>query len=112
MIGTKQADKAVLYSDEAIKLDPNNYKAYEIKAEALNILQKYTEALATSEQCITLKREDYNCWIHKGMAEYNLNKCLDLSVTDYHVSLMQNISEKDKDWADTFFKAGLEKCKS
>lgn len=89
-------------------------KEYEKQALYLNNIKEYTLALEVSEKCLEIDQENFDCWIHRAMAQYQLDKCIQAAASLYHSILMNNISNSDKEFAIKSFDAVVksEKCKS
>jgi tetratricopeptide (TPR) repeat protein len=52
-LGLHQYEEALKSYEQAIKLDPNNYAAYNNKGTALNDLGRYDEALKVFDQALS-----------------------------------------------------------
>ena len=61
-------DEAIESFDEAIRLDPNDAKAWNSKGNALNSQGKYDEAIESFEEAIRLDPNDAVAWYNKGNA--------------------------------------------
>jgi len=84
----------------AIELNPRLATAYEGLALSYNALERYGESLAASSKCIKLDSANFDCWVHKGYAAYQLDDCTTAIVALYHASMIAS-SPKEQDIADS-----------
>ena len=64
----QQNEEAILTCDEALKIEPNDYKAWDNKGSALINLERYKEAVATFEKALEIKPDFHEAWHNKGIA--------------------------------------------
>lgn len=110
-LAESNVEEALLYANKALALNPDYVDSLEVKAITSNVLKKYDDALLASEQCVKLKPEHFDCWIHKGMAESFLGRCEALEATLNHVSSVNNVSKEDRISAENFLGSSLNSCK-
>ncbi|MDE5105667.1 MAG: tetratricopeptide repeat protein, partial [Trichodesmium sp. St17_bin3_1_1] len=70
----QQNEEAILTCDEALKIEPNNYKAWNNKGNALGNLERYEEALAAYEKALEIKPYTHYVWEYKGNALRKLER--------------------------------------
>ncbi|MEO8954326.1 MAG: tetratricopeptide repeat protein [Ktedonobacteraceae bacterium] len=67
-------EEAIHAYDQAIRLNPNDEKAYNNKGYALENLKRYEEAIQSYDQAIRLNPNYADAYDNKGIALYNLKR--------------------------------------
>ncbi len=66
--------EALTVYNQAISLDPDNFNAWNGKADALNRAHEFTEALAASDSALAIEPSSAPLWINRGYILYNLGR--------------------------------------
>ncbi|MGK7956303.1 MAG: tetratricopeptide repeat protein, partial [Crocosphaera sp.] len=82
----KQNEEAILACDEALKIEQNNYKAWDNKGIALENLERYEEALAAYEKALEINPNHHQSWRNKGDALDSLER-YEQAITAYEKAL-------------------------
>ncbi|HIH63216.1 MAG: TPR protein [archaeon GW2011_AR13] len=82
--------------DEAIRLNPENEKAWNNRGVAKNQLRRYQEAIKDYEETIRLNPENEKAWNNRGVAKYRLGRYSE-AIKDYKEAIRLN-PENEKAW--------------
>jgi tetratricopeptide (TPR) repeat protein len=74
LIEAKNYAGAVAAYDQAIVVEPDNFNAWNGKADALNRAGNFTEALAASDTALAIDPGSVPGWINRGYILYNLGR--------------------------------------
>jgi tetratricopeptide (TPR) repeat protein len=81
-LGPGRRDAALADLDHAIALDPGSVSAQRARAQLLDRLGRYTEAIAAINAALTLAPEDGQALLTRGMSQYGLHD-LDQAAEDF-----------------------------
>jgi tetratricopeptide (TPR) repeat protein len=79
-------ERALVYLDEAIRIDPDFFEAWYSRGYSLAMLNDYEEALKSYDKAVEIKANDTDAWFSRG---YVLNKIgrYDEAITSYDMAL-------------------------
>ncbi|XP_033501947.1 tetratricopeptide repeat protein 33 [Epinephelus lanceolatus] len=103
--------EAIKKLDEAIQLTPDNPLLYEMKSQALTILQEVFPAVKAGEMAVKLSPLWWEGWQTLGRAQLNLGE-VDLAVRSFQVAIHlcpseRTLWEEDLEWASRLQKQHL-----
>lgn len=73
-LANRNYEEALVASEEALRTDPGNYKAWLVRGAILRRLKKYEEALEAFEHASHLKPQKDTVWIGKGLVLHSLER--------------------------------------
>lgn len=100
LLSIKRYTDALELFDKVLKLNPDDYEAYNYKAHVLIQLKKFTEAIILTDKAIELKEDYREAYLNKGTALFMMGRHAE-ALIQYHKTV-----DIDKDYSEGYFNLG------
>lgn len=100
LLSIKRYTDALELFDKVLKLNPQDYEAYNYKAHVLIQLKRFTEAISLTDKAIELKEDYREAYLNKGTALFMMGRHAE-ALIQYHKTV-----DIDKNYSEGYFNLG------